>query len=187
MKILALVGTLIIIPLAAAADNPIPGQNFAWSENAGWINFNATGGSSSLFADHLEGYAWSENVGWIRLGTFAGGSSHTYGNTNATDWGVNRNGTTISGYAWSETAGWISFNPTSGGATIDTTTGLISGFVWGENFGWIHLRNSSPSYGLGYAPAGSPSPPAQVPTLSTWAMMLLAALLATIGWRATAA
>jgi hypothetical protein len=184
MRILALLGTLLVIPFAAAhADNPIPGQNFAWSENAGWINFNPTGGTTALFADHMEGYAWSENVGWIRLGTFVGGGSHTYANNSATDWGINRSGTTISGYAWSETAGWINFTPTSGGASIDSTTGLLSGFVWSENLGWIHLRNSSPSYGVGYAPAiGAPT---NIPTLSTWLMMLLAAVLATVGWRAT--
>jgi hypothetical protein len=171
-----LLGVLLVIPFAAYAGNPTPGQEMAWSENAGWINFNAASGGSSLFLDHLEGYAWSENVGWIQLGTYTGGGPHTYANSSAMDWGVNRNGLAFSGYAWSETAGWISFAPANGGVTIDPYTGVISGWAWSENVGWIHLRNASPNYGVAFAAA-------DVPALSTWALLLLATLLAVVALR----
>ena len=68
-----------------------PTAKWAWSTNAGWINFNPTaGGNVAVYGDHLEGYIWAENVGWIRLGTHTGGSPHTYANTDATNYGVNR-------------------------------------------------------------------------------------------------
>ncbi len=41
-------------------------SGYAWSENAGWINFAPTGGGVSLNGSgDLYGYAWGENVGWI--------------------------------------------------------------------------------------------------------------------------
>ena len=97
-----------------------PTDKWAWSTNAGWINFNPTGGGDvAVYGDHLEGYIWAENVGWIRLGTHTGGSPHTYANTDAANYGVNRNATGhLSGYAWSTNVGWINFSPTGGGVTI---------------------------------------------------------------------
>ena len=94
-----------------------------------------------LYDDHLEGYAWGENIGWIRLGTHEGGGAHTYGNTSATDYGVNNDGIgNLSGYAWSINAGWINFNPTHGRVTIDPATGRFEGYAWGENVGWVHFE-----------------------------------------------
>jgi hypothetical protein len=45
---------------------------------------------ASHAGDHLEGYIWAENFGWIRLGTHTSGSPHTYANTVAANYGVNR-------------------------------------------------------------------------------------------------
>jgi hypothetical protein len=118
---------------------------WAWSTNAGWINFNPTdGGNVAVHGDHLEGYLWAENVGWIRLGTHTGGSPHTYANTGATNYGVNRNATGhLSGYGWGANVGWINFAPTGGGVTIDPQTGAFAGYAWGENVGWISLKGGS--------------------------------------------
>jgi len=104
---------------------------------------------------NLPGYAWGENIGWIRLGSYDGGGSHTYANTSATDYGVNRDAHgNLSGYAWGSNMGWINFNP-SGGVTIDPDTGHFDGYAWGENIGWIHFKG--PGYGVAeyrYVPVG---------------------------------
>lgn len=71
--------TTLSVPLPAA-DFAIRDQ-YAWSENAGWLNLKATNGGAQVYSDHLEGYAWHENLGWVRLGTFTGGGSHNYGVT----------------------------------------------------------------------------------------------------------
>ncbi|MBK6429471.1 hypothetical protein [Candidatus Amarolinea dominans] len=97
----------------------VPPKKWAWSTNAGWINFAPTAPNGAftdgvaVYPDHLEGYAWAENAGWIRLGTHTSGGAWTYANTSATNYGVNRNPTTgaLSGYAWSSTSGWIKFDP----------------------------------------------------------------------------
>lgn len=42
-------------------------SGYAWSENAGWINFAPSGGGVSLdnTTGELKGYAWGENIGWL--------------------------------------------------------------------------------------------------------------------------
>lgn len=128
-----------------AAGNIDPANNFAWAENAGWINFAPTNSGVTVTAARgLSGYAWSENIGWIKLA--AVGS--TYGNTSTNDWGVKLAGKTLSGYAWSENAGWINFAPTNGGVTIQSD-GRFDGYAWSENAGWVHFKNATPvAYGV---------------------------------------
>jgi hypothetical protein len=128
------------------ADEIDPTNPYAWSENAGWVNFAPSNSEVSVYSDHLEGYAWAENIGWIKLGSYSGGGSHTYSNSNSSDWGVNNDGNgNLSGYAWSENAGWINFNPNHSQVTIDQDTGEFDGYAWGENIGWIHFKNASPA------------------------------------------
>jgi len=140
--------TLAIFGVAQAAmnSNIDPQDKWAWSTNAGWINFNPPDGGVTVYPDHLEGYAWGENVGWIRMGTYTGGGAHTYNNTSAADYGVNRDISTgeLSGYAWGTNVGWISFDPDGGGVSIVPASGDFSGYAWGENVGWIHFNNSEP-------------------------------------------
>ncbi len=109
--------TLAIFGVAQAAmnSNIDPQDKWAWSTNAGWINFNPPDGGVTVYPDHLEGHAWGENIGWIRMGTYTGGGAHTYNNTSAADYGVNRD-----------------------------ASGNLSGYAWGENVGWIHFNNSEP-------------------------------------------
>jgi hypothetical protein len=122
-----------------------PTSKWAWSTNAGWINFNPTaGGGVAVYGDHLEGYIWAENVGWIRLGIHTGGSPHTYANSDANNYGVNREtGGILSGYGWGANVGWINFAPSGGGVTVDPQTGAFGGYAWGENVGWISLKGGS--------------------------------------------
>lgn len=138
--------SLFSVAYAATNSNIDPDAKWAWSTNAGWINFNPPNGGVTVYDDHLEGYAWGENVGWIRLGAYSGGDTHEYGNTSAADYGVNRDTSTgaLSGYAWGTNVGWINFSPDDGGVTIDPATGDFSGYAWGENVGWINFNSSGP-------------------------------------------
>jgi hypothetical protein len=137
--------SLFSVAYAATNSNIDPEARWAWSTNTGWINFNPPNGGVTVCADHLEGYAWGENVGWIRLGTYTGCDAHTYTNTSAADYGVNRDEAgNLSGYAWGTNVGWINFSPDDGGVSIDPLTGDFSGYAWGENVGWIHFNSSGP-------------------------------------------
>jgi hypothetical protein len=152
--LLGIVLSLLTVGVALAAGNISATDKWAWSANAGWVNFAPVPVSgtftdgAAVYLDHLEGYAWAENVGWIRLGTHMGGSPHTYTNADQNTYGVNRNaGTgTLSGYAWSTTAGWINFAPANGGVTV-SEAGEFSGYAWGENIGWIKFNGTATDIG----------------------------------------
>lgn len=154
LMVIQLTFLLLIYKASALGAGPVsnidPIDRFAWSENTGWFNFRPVGSGMMVYDDHLEGYAWSENMGWIKLGSHTGGSPCTYANTSTSDWGVNRNGTSLSGMAWSENAGWIKFNPLYGGVTVDPVSGTFDGYAWGENIGWIHFRNDILPYNVAY-------------------------------------
>lgn len=133
---------------AATVGNIDTSDMHAWSSTAGWAVLRPENGGVTVYPDHLEGYAWMENIGWIRMGSYSGGGTHTYGNSQADNYGVNHDGAgNLSGYAWSKNAGWIHFNPANGGpVTIDMATGAFDGYAWSENIGWIHFRNAAPAY-----------------------------------------
>jgi hypothetical protein len=135
---------------AAPESNVDPESRWAWSTDAGWIDFNPLHGGVTVCPDHLEGYAWGENVGWIRLGTADGCNTHTYANSAPTDYGVNRDSDgTLSGYAWGTDVGWIDFAPADGGVHIDPATGQFVGHAWGENVGWVSFHSAGPvPYGV---------------------------------------
>jgi hypothetical protein len=145
------IGSLIVLSLSPQAQaqtgNIDSTDKYAWSENAGWLNFGPTNGGVTVYADHLEGFAWAENIGWVKLGSYTSGGTHTYTNTSAADYGVNNTNGVLSGYAWSETAGWINFSPTHGGVTIGAD-GRFDGYAWAENVGWVHFQNVSPAYNI---------------------------------------
>jgi hypothetical protein len=143
--LLGLILSLLAVGVALAAGNISATDKWAWSTNAGWVNFNPDNGGVTVYSDHLEGYAWAENVGWVRLGAYTGGSPHTYDNMSASDYGVNRDTGTgaLSGYAWSSTSGWINFAPINGGPVTIDGTGNFSGFAWSENLGWIKFSGTA--------------------------------------------
>jgi hypothetical protein len=141
--LIALVVSALVAVAQAATGNIDAVDKWAWGSNVGWINFAPTHGGVTVYSDHLEGYAWGENIGWIRLGSYEGGGAHTYANTAADNYGVNRDANgNLSGYAWGSNVGWINFNPTHGGVTIDPTTGSFDGYAWAENVGWIHFKGT---------------------------------------------
>lgn len=126
-------------------------EKYAWSENAGWINFRQEHGGATVHETHLSGYAWAENIGWIKLGsTGSEDSTPYYANDSADNWGVNRDSDTgeLSGYAWSETAGWINFNSADlkGQKVTVDSAGNSDGYAWSENAGWIHFKNTDLPY-----------------------------------------
>jgi hypothetical protein len=136
----------LLIP-ARAASNIDPEVRFAWSENAGWLNFLPVAARGVEVSDtYLSGFVWAENIGWIKLGADGGGP---YVNTGAGNWGVNRGADgALSGFGWSENAGWINFSQ----ITIDAGSGVFDGYAWSENIGWVHLSHSNPFYGVTYIP-----------------------------------
>ena len=130
---------------AVAAEGNISNtEKYAWSENAGWLNFRPADGGVTVHDTYLSGYAWAENLGWIKLGADSGGP---YTNSDSSNWGVNRDPSgALSGYAWSENVGWINFNPSHSQVIIDPTTLKFDGYAWAENVGWAHFQNESPEY-----------------------------------------
>jgi hypothetical protein len=144
------------------AENIDPNNNnsqFAWSENAGWMNAepaNCAGCGMQVSATELTGYMWGENVGWINLSCENNYGPVCAGSPGGT-WRVTRSGNNFAGYAWAENAGWINFSCTNNygplcagspggtwGVSINPVTGILSGYAWGENIGWISFSDTSP-------------------------------------------
>jgi Putative peptidoglycan binding domain len=125
--------------LASTTDGTVDLINkWAWSENAGWIDFAATSSNVHITDTTLTGYAYAENIGWI---------SFNCSNTNscATNaYAVTNNGEgALSGYAWGENTGWVHFAPSSGGVTI-SSSGFFTGTAYSENIGWIVFNTDHP-------------------------------------------
>ena len=128
------------------------GSQYAWAENAGWLNLEpgGDGGPGVVLGDFaLTGFMWGENAGWISL------SCEDTGSCAAVHYGVRNNGAgNLMDYAWGENVGWISFScentgtcgTISYGVTVNPGTGEFSGHAWGENIGWI---NFAPAAGGG--------------------------------------
>jgi len=130
------VALALVLCSAARSSNIDPGaeeQQWAWSENAGWINFDPSRGIGVTVGDaYVTGYVWGENIGWINLNPagFGGVTNDGYGE--------------LGGWAWGENVGWISFSCTATGTcdrvdygvTVDPD-GRFDGWAWGENIGWI--------------------------------------------------
>lgn len=122
---------LLLLPGLTVAENIDPdnvGLQYAWSENAGWINLepSGNGGPGVAVTDtSLTGMAWGENIGWVNFNPASGGV-------------INDGTGNLSGYAWSENAGWINFAPLGEGVII-SPDGVFSGYAWGENIGWINF------------------------------------------------
>ncbi len=103
-------------------------NGFAWSNNAGWINFGLTNGSIAIVDPGtgpgagigvITGHAWSSQYGWINM-------APTNGGVRVSATGV------LSGFAWGAGLGWINFS----GVSIDATgkfngqaTGVLAGTI----------------------------------------------------------
>jgi hypothetical protein len=75
---------------------------YAWDDDGGYVNWNATGGDVTVTDTGLTGYIWSAGFGWINL--------------DPTEGDVTNSGGTLGGWAWGTNTGWINFS----GVTIDS-------------------------------------------------------------------
>ncbi|MEW5907863.1 MAG: hypothetical protein AB1643_01635 [Patescibacteria group bacterium] len=123
ITILSVFSTAVFLPIwvfASQTEGTIDSTyKYAWSENAGWINFGC-GQCNVLITDSgLTGYAWNDNYGWINL--------------SPTNSGVTNNGEgNLVGYAWAENLGWIDFDNVSinaSGKFTGAASGDISGVI----------------------------------------------------------
>lgn len=104
-----------IAPEAFASGNIIAPNQYAWSNVAGWINFDPLDSPVIVSNSTVTGYAWSENDGWINL--------------SSSESGVTNNGSgVLGGWAWDQSAGWVSFT----GVTIDSS-GTFHGEATGSD------------------------------------------------------
>jgi hypothetical protein len=124
---------------ASTSDGTVDSINkWAWSENAGWIDFSATSSNVHITDTALTGYVYAENIGWISLNC----SNTSSCATNA--YAVANNGEgVLSGYAWGENTGWVHFAPASGGVIINSS-GVFTGTAYSENIGWIVFNTDHP-------------------------------------------
>lgn len=90
-------------------------SRYAWTENAGWLDFGTSQGNVAVGDAALTGYVWGENLGWISLNCANTDSCAAVDYKAANDGAGN-----LSGYAWGENAGWIVFNC----ATTDSCAGV---------------------------------------------------------------
>jgi|GEM_PF-763907 len=134
-------GVRISYPLRNENIDPNNDDNqYAWSQNSGWINFEPTTNPAVFVtAEKLIGYCWGENIGWINL------NCENNGTCDSVDYGVVNDGIgNLSGFAWGQNVGWINFNPvvpsdpTDYGVKI-AANGAFSGWAWGQNIGWINF------------------------------------------------
>ena len=125
-----------------AASTIDPDNKYAYGANMGWVNAYADNGTNGAVIGQAfcSGHMYGANVGWIHLGDGAPANNMAYGNTSATDYGINHDGLgNLSGYAYGANIGWINFEQGQGKPKIDLLTGALSGYAWGANVGWINL------------------------------------------------
>ena len=129
--------------LTAAAQSTIsPTDKYAYSANAGWIDFRTSSSDGVRVADtFLSGFAYGANFGYLSLGAFTGPTNgHTFSNTTATDYGVNLSPTgLLTGYAYAPNLGYIQFEQTLGQPKLNLLTGVFTGHAYSANVGWIAL------------------------------------------------
>ena len=135
---------LFFVASSFSATTIDPIKPYAYSANAGWINaVGDTDNGAVIGQVACSGYLYSANCGWIHLGSGMPEDGVAYGNSSATDYGVNHDGCgNLSGYAYSANVGWINFEQTYGQPKVN----LMTGDVWGANVGWIGL--DSGKYGV---------------------------------------
>jgi hypothetical protein len=77
-------------------------SGYAWSSNAGWIQFNTSCGGVTLDSatGNFSGYAWAENIGWINLNSTSPAPTPSAGLVAHNKYPV------YIGYVWFATNGW---------------------------------------------------------------------------------
>lgn len=117
---------LLVVPGVHASTGTINATDkYAWSENGGWINFNATSSNVIVSDTNITGYAWSQKFGWIHLNPTSAGVTNTIGGD-------------LGGYAWGEQTGYIDFSAVSINAS-----GEFSGYATNPITGQISFNCSN--------------------------------------------
>lgn len=140
-----LVYSCALVLLVSAQSTVSPTDRYAYSANAGWIDFRPSAADGVVFTEsYLSGYAYAANFGWIHLGDGSPANGFYYVNNSATDYGVNLNvDGTLAGYAYAANIGWIKFEQVYGQPKLDYLTGQLSGYAYSANVGWISLDTST--------------------------------------------
>ncbi len=151
---IVILGGMVGIAAAQSNIDSSVSDKYAWSENAGWMNWrDANGGLQgvNVGGKFLSGYIWGENIGWINVGDGTPTNGIAYANVDGSDFGVNIDPDgTLHGLAWGENVGWINFDggamampPQPARINCGSPPGMplarLTGFVWGENIGWVNL------------------------------------------------
>ena len=139
----------VVLTAPLPADSTINFTNkFAYSANAGWLNFRHNQPSSPngiVFGEYVvSGFAYGANFGWVNLGDGSPVNGIQYQNNSASDYGVNHDGLgNLSGYAYGANIGWINFGWTNTSnlnrPRVDLLTGSFTGYAYSANIGWINL------------------------------------------------
>jgi len=136
---------LLLSAQAGKAQSTISSTDrYAYAANAGWIDFRPTVADGVKVTEtYMAGYAYAANFGWISFGGGAPANGYSYGNTTATDYGVNvaADGK-LTGYAYAANVGWIQFEQTQGKPVVNLLNGSLSGYAYSANLGWISLQTS---------------------------------------------
>lgn len=151
MKILTFFLGAVIILLAsltpvAAQDSTIdPAKRYAYSANAGWMDFRPSAENGTVVTDTcLSGFIYCANVGWISLGDGTPDNGFNYSNDSASDFGLNVDAIgRLTGYAYGANVGWIQFEQTYGKPQIDMLTGQFTGEAYSANLGWMVLDTTA--------------------------------------------
>lgn len=132
---------ILILALLTVA-SPAFGQDFVWSENAGWLNWSPGNGVDQgpmYEIDAISGFIWGENIGWVNLGDGASVPPPTMQTGEDFGVGIDADGY-LYGYAWGENIGWVNFGPFASAETEPRfRRGRLLGYAWSENIGWINL------------------------------------------------
>lgn len=153
-----------VVPVAVMSGVSHGAPDFAWSENAGWLNWSPEAAepgvcepmvrvlvpiATDFAGGPVTGYVWGENVGWVNLQPRPGGGPAV------PPVGVQADASgVLSGFAWGENVGWVNFGPFAGHAGFAEPArieadGSLAGFAWAENLGWVNLA----PMGMGVEPA----------------------------------
>ncbi len=118
---------------------------YAWSDQAGWVNFGTTNGNLHITDSGITGYVWNSNYGWINMAPTIGGVA------------VTANGA-LSGYAWGSGLGWIKFS----GASINSS-GKFIGQATSAAIGTLTFDCDNCSVTTDYRPQNFRTTPSLVP------------------------
>ncbi len=136
--IIPIIISLLVLPIvsfASETNGTISSVNkYAWSNQAGWVNFKTTNGDVKISDSGITGYVWNSNYGWINMSPTSSGVK------------IAPNGS-MTGYAWGENIGWVNFS----GVSINSS-GKFVGSAVGKVIGTLTFDCSNCNVSTDYRP-----------------------------------